>query len=584
MSENKGTVYQKLDKHYKDSDNTYTRPVLSAPMRIKSKSEYERVNLEKQQTSYLRNAFKKIKSYVTQQSMVYESQRIPLYLEYQQMEQYELIGKALELYAEECCVLNEKSEVLNIFSQNKRVEEELRNLFYNVLKVNINLHSWVYQLVKMGDCMVHWNLDDELGVIGYKQLPVMDVERVEGDYMQNLINADMGDGDTVFRWKTSHMIEFKHWQVGHFRLLMDQQRIPYGVSMLEKARRLWSNLMMSEDAMIAAQLLRGMDRFVYYVEVGGIDPHDVEPYVQEVMSRFKRQKKIDPHTGQVDMKYNVMTIDQDYVIPKRGNDDGSKVEKIEGQANLDTAVVDYLIKKLIAALGIPAPFLNFEESTGDGKNLSMQDIRFARTIQRIQQAVLLELNKVAVTHLYLCGMENEVDNFSLSMNSPSKQTEVLDIEILQARISLYHEATDFSNGIAAMSSTEAKQRILKMTKDEIIADLKQQYIERATFKSLESAGEKITDPEIFQDIIDMYGNESMEVNTDDEEEGDGGGFGGGSLGGDIDLSDDENFEDTDLEVDDSNDSNNTDIESGDDIDLTENFSKIYNEYKKLTLL
>lgn len=577
--ENNNTKYEKLNNYYSSKDS-YNRPVLSSPLKFNNKKEYQVTKREKQQTNFFRNTWNKIKNVVKQKFDLYESQRIPLYIEYDMMSDHDIIGKALELYTEESCTLNETNHILNIYSNNKEVEKELHNLFYNILKINVNLPTWCHQMLKMGDCMVHWNLDDELGVIGYKSLPISDIERIDADYLEQKIYGSNGKDvdDTVFRWKTSHMVEFKHWQIGHFRLLLDDKRIPYGVSIIEKVRRLWNNLILAEDAMLSAQILRGIDRFIYYVDVGAIDHHDIKPFVDEVMSRFKKVKKIDQRTGQIDLKYNAMSIDEDYVIPKRGNNDASKIEKIEGQNNLDTAVVDYLMKKLIATLGIPSSFLNYEETSGDGKNLSMQDIRFSRTVSRIQQAILIELNKVAITHLYLCGLEDEVTNFTLSMNKASKQSELLDLDIWQTRLNLYYDATDMNNGIPAMSVEKAKKLFLHFSNDEIKNDLKEQYMDRAVHEALQKAGTKISQPSIFDDIISMYGTPNDNINDEDGDSNDIDNIGGLSGSGNISSLDDNN---EDVNIDDNG--NEIEGEQDTDVDITQTMQEAIELLQETTI-
>ncbi|MCB0370007.1 MAG: portal protein [Bdellovibrionales bacterium] len=454
------------------------------------------------------------------------------------MSYHELIGRALEIYTEEAVNMDEKGEILKIFSENERVREELHTLFYNNLKIHTNLPVWTYQTIKYGDCFLHLDLDDEKGIVDCKQLPAIEIERIESDYAARFNRARTSDDETVFRWKSEHLIDFKYWTIAHFRLLLDETRLPYGVSILEKCRRLWKNLLLAEDAMISLQLIRGIDRLVYYVEVGNLDPDDVTPFIEELANKFKRTIHVDPQTGQIDLKHNILGIDQDIFIPKRGNNDGSRVDKIEGQANMDTSVVDILTKKLIATLGVPMPYLSYEEMAGEGKTLSMQDIRFARTTSRIQQAMIMEMNKIAMIHLILVGLEDEVNNFSLGMNNPSIQAEMLRIELLAQKVSLYRDAIDFSSGIAAMSVTKAKQTIFNMTDDEIKLDLQQQRIERAAYFELEKTDQIIPKSGMFDDVDSIYGNPDAAVTPEggDEEGGLGGGSGlggGGGLGGDI---------------------------------------------------
>lgn len=536
---NKKTVFQNLTNFFKTSldyskDDFVDLDVNPIITKTKSKEEFDRLKLQHQQQQFLKGQWKKVRNVVDRNVLIHEAQRIPAYYDYDMMAYHELIGRALEIYTEEAVNINENGHMLNVFSENERVKKELFNLFYKRLKIHTNLPVWTYQTIKYGDCFIHLDLDSDNGIIDCKQLPAIEIERIESDYASRFLKARTRDDETVFRWKSEHLIDFKYWTVAHFRLLLDETRLPYGVSILEKCRRLWKNLLLAEDSMLSLQLIRGIDRLVYYIEVGNLDPQDVSPFLEELANKFKRTTHVDPHTGQVDLKHNILGIDQDIFIPKRGNNDGSRVDKIEGQTNMDTSVVDIFTKKLIAGLGVPKPYVNYDDMAGEGKTLSMMDIRFARTTMRIQQAMLMELNKIAMIHLILIGLEDEIDNFSLTMNNPSIQAEMLRMELLSQKVSLYKEAVDFSSGIAPMSTTRAKQMIFDMTNDEIKLDLQQQRLERAAYFELEKTDQVIPKSGIFDDVDALYGNPdaAAQSNSDEDGEGEGmGGIGGGGGGG-----------------------------------------------------
>lgn len=523
--------------------------------RTTNQKDYNTKKLEKQQTNWFKGQWKKVKTHITNKALIYETQRYPSYLDYDLMEQYPIIGAALDVLMEESTTTNAKGKILNIYSESKRVQEELEDLFYSKLNIHTTLPMWIRNMCKYGDNFVYLQLDDEQGVVGAKQLPNIDVERVEGEAsnrMRTYLNQD--EDEVIFRWKSTDIAEFKFYQVAHFRLLADDRRLPYGVSVLEKGRRIWRNLLLVEDAMRTIRLLRAIDRRVYYINVGNVDPNDVQSYVEDIASRFKRKRHIDPITGQEDLKYNVIGYDQDYFIPIRDKDDGTRIDTIQGASNLDQITdIEYDLNQLFAALGVPKPFLQYEDTAGEGKNLSLQDIRFARKISRIQQAGLQELNKIALVHLFLLGLEEDMNNFELTLNNPSTQSDMLRQELKASKIATFRDAVSDANGhgIAAMSVTMAMKEILEMTDDEIKLNLEQQYLERAAALELENAGEVISNSTVFDRIKDLYGDESLGTPKTTGEEGDaeegfaGGGGGGfaGDLGGEEGLGD---LEDEDL--------------------------------------
>lgn len=529
----------------------------------KSKEDFERILLQKRQRAYLEKQWKKITPLIYNQSLVFEAQRIPAYFDYDMMEYYPIIGAALDVMMEESTLPNEKGEILTIYSESKRVKKELDNLFENNLNIRLNLPMWTRNMCKYGDDFVYLDVHDELGVVGCRQLPNIEIERLDGDIFSHVkgINSELKDGETVFRWKSTNVAEFKDWQIAHFRLLIDDRRLPYGVSVLEKARRVWKNLLLVEDAMRTILLIRAVDRKVYSIDVGSMDPQDVPAYIDEIGSRFRRKKHINPETGQEDLKYYVASIDQDIFIPKRGSNDGSKVENLEGQSSFNTDPINYDLSQLFAALRVPKAFLNYDEVTGDGKNLAMQDIRFARTIARIQQAMLQELNKIAIIHLVARGLQDEVANFQLRLNNPSLQQEIMRLEMLQQKISAYRDAvSDAGNGFGAMSMTKAKAEILGMTNEEILLDVQQQRIEKAASFEMDKTEQIIPNSGVFDKVDAIYGDPtydpSSEAEGGDTESGGadlGGGGGGGSFGGSLDDLAGGDVGDTDLDTNDLND-------------------------------
>ena len=322
--------------------------------------------------------------------------------------------------------------------------------------------------------------------------------------------------------------------MAHFRLLGDDRRLPYGTSVLEKARRIWKQLILSEDAMLVYRVTRAPERRIYKIYVGNIDDKDVEAYVNEIANRFKRAPIVDPATGQIDLRYNQLSNDQDYFIPVRTEDAPNPIDTLPGAANLDQiADIEYLQKKLFTALRVPKPFLGFDETTGDGKNLALQDIRFSRTVNRIQQAMLQELNKIVIIHLYVLGFEDDLDNFTLTLNNPSTQAEMLKVEHTQLKVTLYKDAvSDAGNGFGAMSMTRAKREILGWSDDDIKQDLLEQRMEKAAAAEIANTAQVIKHTGMFDTVDRIYGdiNVAMEGGGAPAE-GDAGGAAGGGGGG-----------------------------------------------------
>jgi hypothetical protein len=288
--------------------------------------------------------------------------------------------------------------------------------------------------------------------------------------------------------------------------------------------------------MLIYRTSRAPERRMFKVFVGNMNDDDVEAYVNRVANKFKREQVVDSKTGNVDMRFNQMAVDQDYFIPVRDPSAPDPITTLPGATNLsEIADIEYIQKKLLTALRVPKAFLGFEEVVGDGKNLSLQDIRFARTINRIQKSMLAELNKIAIVHLFLLGFEDELQNFTLGLSNPSTQADLLKIDVWKEKVLLYKDlVSDPGNGIQPTSSSWAKKHIFNWSDEEIKLDLQQQRIERAVGEELKATPTVITKTGLFDNIDKLYGsktggtaNATTTTTTDTDTEqpfGGGGGF------------------------------------------------------------
>ena len=509
--QNRMTIFQRLNNLFgaegpsapKRSYNFDKKDIL----RTTSKVDYEKTKLELQQGQYLANQWQKIESQLYSQAVYYEPTRLASYYDYESMEFTPEISAALDIVSEEACTISERGYMLNIYSESKRIKAVLGDLFNNILDIESNLPMWVRNTCKYGDNFVYLKIDPEKGIVGASQLPNIEIERIEkGMTTYESRTGDKEEREVKFIWKNKNM-EFNTWEVAHFRLLADDRRLPYGTSMLEKSRRIWKQLLLAEDAMLIYRTSRAPERRVFKVYVGNMEDQDVEAYVQRVANKFKRDPIVDKETGNVDLRYNQMAVDQDFFIPVRDLSAPNPIETLPGATNLaEIADIEYIQKKLLAALRIPKAFLGFEDVVGEGKNLAIQDIRFARMINRVQKSIIQELNKIAIIHLYMLGFEEELGNFTLGLTNPSTQSELLKIEQWKEKITLYKDAvTDPGSGIQAVSATWGKKHILGFSDEEIKLDLQQQRIEKAVGEELNQTATIIKNTGIFSNIDKLYG-------------------------------------------------------------------------------
>jgi hypothetical protein len=510
------TVFQKLTKMFGfpgqvKQENTpsfnFNKDEL---LKTDNREDYENAMLQAKQSQYVADKWAKLDQSLYNQSVYYEPNRLAAYYDYESMEFTPEISAALDIYAEESTTMSEKGEILTVYSESDRIKGLLEDLFNNKLDINTNLQMWARGVCKYGDDFVYLKLDPEKGIVGCQQLPNIEIERIEGASARNhgqIADSKMPSRELRFMWKNKDM-EFQAWEIAHFRLLGDDRKLPYGTSMLDKIRRIWKQLLLAEDAMLIYRTSRAPERRVFKIFVGNMDDKDIEPYVQRVANKFKRDQIQNPNNGQVDMRYNQMAVDQDYFIPVRDPSQTNPIETLPGAQNLgEIADIEYIQKKLLAALRIPKAFLGFEEVVGEGKSLAMMDIRFARTINRIQKSLIQELNKIALIHLYLLGMEDELNNFTLSLTNPSAQSDLLKIEQWKEKITLYKDATSDQSqmGILPVSHTWAKKNILGMSESEVLLDLQQQRLERALGFELTNTQNVIKRSGLFDEVDKKYG-------------------------------------------------------------------------------
>jgi len=341
------------------------------------------------------------------------------------------ISAALDIYSEEATSVDEKGINLHIHSDNRKIKEILELLFYDTLNTEFNLTMWVRNLCKYGDFFLFTDVSPEYGIINAFPIAISEIEREEG--------FDPEDPAAIrFRWITQGNQVLENWQVAHFRLLGNDAFLPYGSSVLEPARRIWRQLILIEDAMLVYRVIRAPERRVFYIDVGNVPPEDVAQYLEAAQTSLKRSAVVDKDTGRVDLRYNPMSVDEDYFLPVRGGESGTKIDTLSGGQNTAAIEdVEYIQKKLFAALKIPRAYLGYDEEVGSKATLAQEDIRFSRTIQRIQKTILAELNKLAMIHLFSHGYDgDDLLDFELHLSNPSSVAQQQKLELIRAKFEI----------------------------------------------------------------------------------------------------------------------------------------------------
>ena len=382
-------------------------------------------------------------------TMNYQTLRIQLYTDYEAMDTESIISSALDIIADESTLKNEAGEVLQIRSADENIQRILYNLFYDVLNIEFNLWMWIRNMCKYGDWYLHMEIAEKFGVYNITPLSVYDIVREEGQDPENpsyvCFRIDpmvIAAGGIVSRVKDRDgKIKFENYEVAHFRLLTDANYLPYGRSYIEPARKTYKQYVLMKDAMLLHRITRAPEKRVFTVNVGNIPPNEVDGYMQKIMQKMKKTPYVDQQTGEYNLRYNMMNMMEDYYLPTRGNDTATKIDTIKGLEYNAIEDVAFLRDEMLAALKVPKAFFGFEKDLQGKATLAAEDIRFARTVERIQRITLSELYKIALVHLYTQGYDGEaLTNFELQLTTPS-------IIYEQEKIALWKEKVDLAKSI-----------------------------------------------------------------------------------------------------------------------------------------
>ena len=389
----------------------------------------------------------------------FQGSRLQLFRDYDMMDNDPIISSVLDIYADESTIKDEFGQILSIKAKNQNVQEILHNLFYDILNVEFNLWPWVRNMAKYGDFFLYLDLDEEYGVVNAIPLSVYETIRIEGEQPDQPFSVRFKiENDFLRLGKT----DFENFEIAHFRLLADTNFLPYGKAMIEGGRRVWKQLQLMEDAMLIHRIMRAPDKRKILVDIGNIPPAEIDTFMNRVMDRMKKTPLVDPQTGDYNLRYNMQNITEDFYLPVRGKDSGTDIQNLPGLQFNAIEDIEYLRNKLMAAFKVPKSFIGYEEDINGKATLAAQDVRFARTIERIQRIMVSELTKIAIVHLYIQGFrDEELVDFELSLTSPS-------IVYEQEKLNMWKEKVQVANdmmGTKLISQDWIYHNIFEMSED-----------------------------------------------------------------------------------------------------------------------
>ena len=410
----------------------------------------------KYQTNSLIDRFSRLYIYnnknIFNPNLNYQTLRIQLYSDYEAMDTDPIIASTLDILADEATLKNDMGEVLSIKSSDENIQKVLYNLFYDVLNIEFNLWSWTRNMCKYGDFFLKLEIAEEFGVYNVLPYTVYHMTRQEGTDPENPARvtfqldpdglASSQDPNYVPK-SNKRVVEFDNYEIAHFRLISDTNYLPYGRSFIEPARKVFKQLTLMEDAMLIHRIMRAPEKRTFYINVGQIPPNEVEQFMQKTINTMKKTPYVDPQTGDYNLRFNMMNMMEDYYIPMRGGDTQTKIDTTKGLDYDGTNDIEYLRDKMFAALKVPKAYFGYEGDLNGKATLAAEDIRFARTVERLQRILESELTKIALVHLYTQGFKGEsLTNFEIKLTNPSIIFEQEKVALLKEKVDLAGQMMD----------------------------------------------------------------------------------------------------------------------------------------------
>jgi hypothetical protein len=411
------------------------------------------------------------------QNQTFHTSKIELFTDYEAMDMDPILSSALDIYADESTVKDPDGDTLTINSPNDEIRKVLRNLFYDILNIDYNLWPWIRNACKYGDFYLHLDIEEQIGIVNVTPISAYELRRDEGFDPENpyaykfTMEQTHGGGSYALGQGGGAIQEFQPFEIAHFRLLSDTNFLPYGKSMIEPARKIFKQLTLMEDAMLIHRIMRAPERRIFKIDIGNIPPAEVDSHMQQIINKMKKVPYIDEKTGDYNLKFNMQNMIEDYFMPVRGGESGTSIEALPGLSS-DGQIedIDYLKNKMFAALKIPKAFLGYDEGVEGKATLAAEDVRFARTIERIQKIFVSELTKIAIVHLYSQGFQDEdLVGFELSLTNPSIVYEKQKVEMLEQKVGLAGNLKES----ALFSQRWIYENIFGLSQDEWIAEQEQ---------------------------------------------------------------------------------------------------------------
>lgn len=376
--------------------------------------------------------------------------RMERYDDYAKMQEDPSISGALDIYADEASQADPiTNHVVEVVGEDREIIDEVENLLYKTLRIDFHAWDMIRRLCQNGDNPYEIRFRKNYrGVYGVQRIEPKRFERLEEDgkllgfrvLAEEVYKKRKLTRQYIKQLMTTERV-LSPFRVVHWSLPSASESI-YGKAVLEAGRRTWRQLRLMEDSVVIYRLSRGAERRVFYLQVGTYGDDESEGWVKNLMRKFRKRPFINPRTGEIDEKANPLSWDEDFFIPIQDGRDNTRIEQLPAGANMgEIEDLTYFRNQIDAELKVPTAYLNREGNYDSKAGLSQQDIRFSRTIERVQRAFIEGLNKICYIHLMMRGYTyRQITSFTLKMVPPSALAELLRLDALSMKLEIASQA------------------------------------------------------------------------------------------------------------------------------------------------
>jgi len=407
------------------------------------------------------------------------------YGDYEEMDEYADLSSGLDIFADDTTTPDtERNQSIWIEGEDENIVNNLNEMMHKKVRIEDILWEVTRTACKYGNDFEEILVNDE-GVQGLAFLPPATARRISDNrgellgFTQSLsgrVDIDLNilkDGlpGGSYRDESSNSVLFEPWKVVHFRLRSKNRGGNHGISIMEPARWVWKRLVLMEDSMLIYKLTRAPSRYAFYVDIGDMPPKEGLAYVNKIRAQYKKRKFVNQN-GKLDMRHNPLSSDDDFFVPTRSGKESTRIDVLSGPSYQSIEDVDYMRMKLYAAMKIPRAYLGYED-TISRSTLAQEDVRFCRSVLRIQRVVKAGFKQVCRVDLAIKGLDPSSIDFEVFMNVPSSVFESAQMEIKVARAELAERMGEWASNrwimenIFGWSNLEIERMLKQRTQDEL---------------------------------------------------------------------------------------------------------------------